>query len=243
VAPRTAGGGDDAGAARRARHQGAGFGGRYIPGAVQGGKLKKLPKGRTVADYLSPDQQARLALLERKNGDSWRQQSMLITGFGLLTKELRFNRDTADSATDVVRKAARKARIPAKPVGTVRGKDLIDSLFAAAPETHLPCLVAAMGAVEAGSEGVLRRGRDWTQYDVPAVMASPLEQALGQCWPWTDGVFGPELRQQWVSAVREALAKPGVTLAVVPLRVLAERGGVLDQLDKRGAAIKGPEWR
>jgi hypothetical protein len=30
---------------------------------------------------------------------------------------------------------------------------------------------------------------------------------------------------------------------VVPLRVLAESGGVLDQLAQRGFDISGPEWK
>jgi hypothetical protein len=90
---------------------------------------------------------------------------------------------------------------------------------------------------------VLHRGEDWTHFDVPGVMASPIEDALGACWPWTDGRYGPELRQQWGDAVEEALRQPGVTLAVVPLRVLAEGGGLLDRLKARGVAIKGPKWR
>jgi hypothetical protein len=34
-----------------------------------------------------------------------------------------------------------------------------------------------------------------------------------------------------------------VTLAVVPIRVLAEEGGVLDQLKARDLDISGPRWR
>ena len=88
-----------------------------------------------------------------------------------------------------------------------------------------------------------QRGRDWTELDVPAVMASPIEDALGSCWPWTDGRYGPELRRQWDAALEAALREPGVTLAVVPLRVLAESGGVLDRLKARGVVVKGPRWR
>ena len=62
-------------------------------------------------------------------------------------------------------------------------------------------------------------------------------------WPRTDGRFATELRQQWVDAVRTAIARLGITLAVVPLRMLAEPGGLLDQLDARGAEINGPAWR
>ncbi|MGQ2928952.1 MAG: hypothetical protein ACT6Q3_00635 [Sphingopyxis sp.] len=77
---------------------------------------------------------------------------------------------------------------------------------------------------------------------MPAVMANPLERALGRCWPWTNDGFGPALRQQWVGAINDAAAKPGVTLAVVPLLVLAEPDGVLDRLRAQGLPIVGPAW-
>lgn len=207
------------------------------------GKLKHLPAGHTTADYLTPAEQARLTSIEGQTHQSYGGQSMLITGFGLLTKELRFNHDTADDASEVVRDTARDRKIATRPVGVLRGKEILDSLFSAAPETHVPCLHAAMAAYENGPDGVQQRGRDWTDLDVSSVMASPIEDALGSCWPWTDGRYGPELRRQWDDALEAALRQPGVTLAVVPLRVLAEGGGVLDRLKARGVVIKGPVWR
>jgi hypothetical protein len=140
-------------------------------------------------------------------------------------------------------KAARSAGIPAEPVGTLRGEDMLDSLADAPPASHLPCLEAAMRATELGPDLIEQRGADWRAYDVPAVMANPLEVALGKCWPWADQEVGGELRGQWTDAIYAATDGAGVTLAVVPLRVLAEADGVLDQLERRGLDIVGPAWR
>jgi hypothetical protein len=145
--------------------------------------------------------------------------------------------------TDVVRKAARKADVPAEPVGTVRGEDMLDNLAEAPPASHLACLDAAMSAAEQGPALIEQRGADWRAFDVPAVMANPLEIALGRCWPWADPQMGAELRGQWTDAIDRATRTRGVTLAVVPLRVLAERDGVLDRLSGRGLDVSGPEWR
>ena len=209
----------------------------------KGGKLTRLPKGRVAADYLDAVQIARLRALETRFDQDYSQKNFLMTAFDLLSKRLSFNRDTTDDASDIVRKAASRGNIPAQPVGEVRGEDMIDNLFAAAPETHIPCLDAAMTAAEAGPDIVTARGQAWTEFDVPAVMGNPLEQALGRCWPWTNDGFGPELRQQWVGAINDAAKKPGATLAVVPLLVLAEPDGVLDRLKAQGLAITGPAWR
>ena len=208
----------------------------------KGGALTKLPKGRVAADYLDAKQMVRLHALETRFDQDYARANFLMTAFDLLSKRLSFNKDTADDASDVVRKAARQSKIPTQPVGEVRGEDMLDNLFAAAPETHIPCLEAAMAATEAGGDVVTDRGRAWTEFDVPAVMANPLEEALGRCWPWTTDGFGTELRQTWVGAIREASGQPGVTLAVAPLRILAEKDGVLDQLKSQGLPISGPAW-
>lgn len=209
----------------------------------KGGKLTKLPDGRVAADYLDTERLARLRALETRYGQSYDRRNFLMTAFDLLSKRLAFGKDTGDDVTDVVRKAARRGDIPTRPVGEVRGEDMIDNLFAAAPATHLPCLDAAVAAAETGPDIVTARGRAWTRFDVPAVMANPLETALGRCWPWTDNSFGAALRGQWIEALDEAIAQPGVTLAVVPIRVLAESDGVLDQLERRGLQVEGPAWR
>lgn len=208
-----------------------------------GGKFTKLPGKTEASQYLTPQQWGRLQALGTAHDEDYSRSSFLLTSFQLLSKELRFNRDTGDDATDVVRKAADKANVPTTRAATLRGEDLLDNLAEAPPETHIPCLTAAMDALEAGPDIVEKRGADWRRYDVPAVMANPLEKALGKCWPWADEQVGGELRTIWVTSIAEAATAKGTTLAVVPLRVLAESGGVLDQLDARGFDIAGPAWK
>lgn len=208
-----------------------------------GGKFTKLPDDSVASDYLDAAQWTRLEKLGTAQEKDYSRQSFLITSFQLLRKELRFNRDTADDASDVVKDAAEKANVPITRAATLRGEDIIDNLAEAPPAAHIPCLAAAMDAVEVGPDIVEQRGADWRRYDIPAVMANPLETALGRCWPWADETLGSELRTIWVEQIAEASSAKGVTLAVVPLRVLAESGGVLDQLAQRGFDVSGPEWK
>lgn len=208
-----------------------------------GSKFTKLPDKTVASEYLTADQWARLSALGTAHDEDYARQSFLMTSFQMLRKELRFNRDTADEPSDVVSKAADKADVPTTRAGTLRGEDIIDNLADAPPAAHIPCLNAAMNAVEAGPDIVEKRAADWRRYDIPSVMANPLESALGQCWPWADETLGSELRTIWVDKIAEVAAAKGTTLAVVPLRVLAESGGVLDQLDARGFDISGPEWK
>lgn len=208
-----------------------------------GGKLTKLPDKTVASDYLDSAQLQRLEALAAAHKEDYSRQSFLLTSFRMLREELRFNRDTARDASDVVKDAAEKADVAITRAATLRGEDVIDNLFEAPPTAHIPCLVAAMDAVEAGPQIVEERATSWRRFKIPAVMNNPLEAALGQCWPWADETLGSELRTIWVDRIAEASAAKGTTLAVVPLRVLAESGGVLDQLDARGFDIAGPPWK
>ena len=205
--------------------------------------LTRLPGDTTSAEYLTPEWQARLDALEALHRQDYSRQSFLIASSDLLTDRLRFNRDTTEDAGDVVNRAARRGRIPVDSIAVARGDELVENLLTAPPETLAPCMTAAIAATEAGPEGLVARGQAWTRFHVPAVLASPLQIALGQCWPWGDPTLGPQLRAAWLEAIDAALAQDGATMAVAPLTVLAEPGGVLDTLEARGFEVDGPEWK
>lgn len=209
----------------------------------RGGRFTKLPNKSVAADYLDDAQLARLEVLEARYDKDYSRSSFLMSAFDLLARRLDFDDDTTKDATDIVRKAARRADVPLDRPPQFRGEDLLDDLAGADPASHIPCLEAAMTATEAGQSIIEKRGRDWRSFDVPAVMANPLEIALGQCWPWADPEIGAEIRDAWTGMIAEAAQSDGVTLAVVPLRVLAEEDGVLDQLEARGLPVAGPAWR
>lgn len=221
---------------------------KFSPGDVlrlifRGGRFTKLPDGTVAADYLTAEQRARLAVLEAEYDVDYDRRSFLMSAFDLLARRLDFDNDTIDDATDVVRKAADRADVPIMRPDRFRGEDLLDNLAEAQPASHIACVNAAMAATEAGQGIIEKRGDDWRKFDVPSVMANPLEIALGTCWPWADEDLGDEIRDQWTGMIAVAAQDSGVTLAVVPLRVLAERDGVLDQLEARGFPIGGPDWR
>lgn len=203
-----------------------------------------MPVGQTTANYLDAEWQGRLdALMVNERNEDWRRTSLLVTAFSLLSDRTGLDQRSDNDATDVVKQAARRHRIPVTPVGFVRGDELIDSLVNAPQSYHVPCVQTAIAAAEHGADGAASRARDWAARRVPEVLASPLDEALYLCWPWGDPQVAPELRGQWHDAANRELNRPGVTLAVVPLRVLAERDGVLDRLEAQGLDVLGPEWR
>lgn len=206
--------------------------------------LTSLPNGTTSADYLEPEWQARLDAVEARIDEDYSRRSFLLAPGDLLREGAGYGRDTTDDAGDVVRRAARAARTPVRPVeAETRGDQMIEDLLSAPPATRLVCMHAAIQAAEAGQEAVLARGLAWTRLQVAEVMASPIQQALEQCWPWGDPALGPALKTAWVATIDNALTEPGVTMAVAPLGLLAEPGGVLDRLEADGLDVVGPPWK
>lgn len=204
--------------------------------------IGRLPDGQTTADILPPELEARLErVMAAERSEVWRSQSLVGVGFDLLKKAGLEN--GGRGANDVVRRAARRARVEGEPVGSVRGDEMIENLISAPPAVYIGCITAAVAAAEAGPEGAAARLDDWRSLKVPMVIANPLDQATGLCWPSGDPDIAPVLRTQWAEATRTALTQPGVTLAVAPLRILAEAGGVLDQLEVGGLDVVGPVWK
>ncbi len=204
-----------------------------------------MPRGQTTADYLTPEYQARLeAIMAGERNQDWRTRSLLFVGFDLMQDKAGYTgRRGGDDAMDVIRRAARRARVDARPVGTVRGDELIDSLITAPQTAHVPCVEAAIAAAELGPDAARERAEDWRSLRVADVVASPIDRALNECWPWGDPEIAPQLRQQWAAAIETAMISPGVTMGVAPIRLLADEGGVLDGLKARGFEVVGPEWR
>ena len=209
----------------------------------RGRTVSQLPEGRTSADYLDADLQARLerVMADERDAD-WRTQSFFLLAIDLTDGKAGMRRGGRD-AEDAVREAARRSRVEGRSVGFVRGDEIIDNLITLPPETYRPCIAAAVTAAEVGPDLYPQRAEDWRARRVPEVIANPLDFALSQCWPWGDPEIGPQLRGQWLTALSDAAELPGVTLAVAPLRLLAEPGGVLDGLEADGFDIVGPEWR
>jgi len=207
--------------------------------------IARMPRGQTSADYLTPEWQTRLdAVMAGERNQDWRGKSLLILGFDLMQDKAGYSgRRGGDDAMDVIRRAARRARVDTRPVGTVRGDELIDSLIEAPQSAHVPCVEAAIAAAELGPDAARQRAEDWRARRVADVVASPIDRALNECWPWGDPEIAPQLHQQWAAAIETALISPGVTMGVAPIRLLAEEGGVLDGLEARGFEVVGPEWR
>jgi hypothetical protein len=203
--------------------------------------MGSLPKGQSLSAIAGPDAMRRLAALRAKGavrGD-YDQRHPLHLGRDLRDRakgDIKFGR----SAAEYVRRAIKDYKLTLVPAEKSKAKPLIKDLFASTPQEHLPCLEASIAMAEGGPAAVQARSDAWAARRVPEVLASPADRFEAVCWPTAEIVEpGAEL----IGEMKQLLAEPQVTVAVLTLRSLAEPGGVLDGLEAAGFDIQGPVWK
>jgi hypothetical protein len=225
----------------------------YAPSlAAKAKKMGTLPEGQTLARHLRADQYRRLAALgpggwlkpgfERRHplqvAHDLIQEAIGRPGGGFISvSKVRPGYGDADG---YIKAAVKRYHLNLVPIPTARLKPVMKAFLAASPAEHVPCLMAAVALAEAGRGENRLRSDHWANRRVPEVLASAAQQALETCSPETmRRDVSPEVRR----TVRGLLDQPLVTVAVLELGALAERGGILDELQAQGFEIKGPAWR
>ena len=203
-----------------------------------------LPDNGTLEQVLSAQDYARLLpLMAGEKDENWKRVRPLMVAMDLVQDQAGERQSREPGIERAARRMARRANVQVHQVGVVRGEELVETLISSPPSTQVDCLRAAMGAAEYGPTAMADRAQAWGQLDVKAVLASPLDAAMDECWPWGDPAVRGRLRQEWVAAISRAINDHGVTLAIAPVRTLGEVNGVLDQLVAAGFEIDGPEWK
>lgn len=203
--------------------------------------MGSLPKGQSLSAIAGPDAIRRLAALRAKGAvrADYDRRHPLHLGRDLRERakgDIKFGR----SAADYVRRAVKDYKLTLVPIEKSKAKPLVKDLFASTPQEHLLCLDASIAMAEAGPAAVQARSDAWAARRVADVLASPVDKFEALCWPTAEIVEpGAEL----IGEMRQLLAEPQVTVAVLTLRSLAESGGVLDGLEAAGFDIRGPAWK
>ena len=209
-----------------------------------------LPKGQTLQQIATPDQWARLVAL--------RDRGIIKPGFErkhpyhlaiTLQASVRTNQKRIPGANAYVRRFVRKNKSKEIPLAQASVKEITADFFGSDPRMHMACLMDAVTLVEAGPAGIQARANAftarsaaWAARRVPEALAARTDNGRQACWP-EGGRFDLAQEASLRPTVRGLMTKPEVTLAVLSLDSLAERGGILDDLVAAGFDVSGPRWR
>ncbi|MFO1013317.1 MAG: TraB/GumN family protein [Caulobacteraceae bacterium] len=140
-----------------------------------------------------------------------------------------------------IRQIARAKRVTARPATTYPIVPLFRNVERnVTPAIGLACLEDALTEVEAGAVKARATGPAWARGDVRGALAA--QRGFEKCLSLLPGI--PDRTRQDMAAetaaVVRALGRPGHAVAVLPLRGLVARGGVLEQLRARGYEVRTP---
>ena len=128
-------------------------------------------------------------------------------------------------------------------IASYKAAGVLDQLVELPEAQSEAALADAVAGVGYGLDHVAAAGRAWAAGDLRAVRANissaetPLIVFLHT--PAGRGL-GARSADDTTEALRSALAKPGVTVAVLRLGALVQAGGALDRLRAEGVAVTEP---
>ena len=144
-----------------------------------------------------------------------------------------------------MRVLAKKHHVSVEEVKMAGVGDVMDFLKVLPPATENTCVEAALVTVDSGLPRLVERAQAWANGNVERIekLASPPEVdaclAALQAGKGASDLFA-QMRQSWLAAMQKYLRSDSVTVAVVNMDMVLERGGLLDELRARGYEVDVP---
>jgi hypothetical protein len=215
-------------------------------------KMEHLPKGDTLANYLSAAQMTRLAALRDRGllKPGFETRRPIFAAYDLIESAkgerssggfLSISRvDWKSDPEAFVRNGVHKYRLRLVPMRKASLNGTLAQLASTPPAAQVPCLLAAAAAAEAGPAAFHARSQAWVRKRVADVLAAPSEKAFTTCASVVrSGPSPAEIESSLTSALRQPLT----TIAVLELSSLAAPSAMLDRLAAAGFEIIGPPWK
>jgi hypothetical protein len=218
----------------------AGIGDLFGAMALRG----KLKAGAAIEPSLPEDLRARFAagaaaLKQRpEHYDGWKPA---IAGL-LMVADFRRRAGVQDTQPLAeARSQAARQGVRSAPAATYKAIPFLKSLAGDLTEqVNHACLADSLQEIEAGQGRVRAAAEAWARGDVRGALTA--ERGYEKCLA-SFPEFSAQVRRNMAdeaAAISHDLQAPGVSVAVIPLRVLVARDGVLAQLGARGYEVRTP---
>ena len=205
--------------------------------------------GRRLKDVLPPELYRRFATQRARyanDADKWERYRPILAAAFL--EESAFRQVGLSTRIDLgaaVRTLASKHDVRIEEVRMAGVRDILDVLKAVPAATENKCMAAALSTIEIGLPRLIERAGAWTRGDIDAMQRLPDSSEDIACRSALVADAGSadllaQIERAWLSAIDEHMHGNDITLAVVNIDLLLERGGLLDELRARGYAVEAP---
>ena len=209
------------------------------------GRLQN-PQGRTLSQVLSPgDFQAYAHAVARshlpaKHYDRYRP---VVAGAALIGDVRRAEGLSSEKPVSTVQRLARQLQVRVQTMGRIKAAPLLKIVLSLDEAHGLACFRQEMAEIAWETAGARAAAEAWGRGDVSRLRQLRSQIGLAQCLEDLPGIQALTERgtADAVTAIDEALSRPGKTVALVDLTYLDRTNGLLDRLKARGAVISVPD--
>jgi uncharacterized protein YbaP (TraB family) len=211
--------------------------------------LLMVPGGRTLKDMMAPDLYNRFETLRARynsDPDKWaRYRPIIATAF---LEQAALRQVGLSAHLDIgneVRALARKHDVRIEELKIAGVRDFLDALKAMPPATENTCVVAALATIETGLPRLVARAQAWVTGDLERIESLPESAEVEACLASLSGDARAsdllaQIRRTWLESLDAHMRAGDVTVAVINMDLLLERGGLLAQLKERGYSVDAP---
>ena len=203
--------------------------------------------GKRLKDVMPPGLHARFALQRAKytaDSDKWERYRPIIAAAFL--QQAAFHQVGLSTRLDLgaaVRTLAKKHHVRIEELKIAGVHDVLDALKTMPPATENSCVEASLVTVEKDLPRLVERARAWATGDVERIERLHEPSEVDACRAALDEGASDLIalvRRTWLDSLEKYLRSGGVTVAVVNMDMLLEKGGLLDELRAQGYNIDSP---
>jgi uncharacterized protein YbaP (TraB family) len=205
--------------------------------------------GKRLKDVMPPPLYARFSALRQQyheSSDKWEHYRPIIAAaFLQRTVFHAVNLSTQLDLGAAVRMLAEKHKVRVEELKIAGVHDALDALKTMPLATENACVEASLVTMEKDLPRLRDRADAWASGNIERIRSLREPSEVDACRAALDaGTGAAELiatvRRTWVYNMEHYLHHDGVTVAVVNMDMLLEKGGILDELRAKGYAIEGP---
>ena len=208
-----------------------------------------LPGGKRLKEVMPPALHARFAAQRAKytsDPEKWERYRPIIASAFL--QQAAFHQVGLSTRLDLgaaVRALAGKHHVRIEELKIAGVHDFLDALKTLPPATENACVEASLTTIEKDLPRLVDRAQAWATGNLERIESLHEPPEVDACRAALDEGVGASdliatLRRTWLERMERYLDAGSVTVAVVNIDLLLEKGGLLEKLRARGYTIDPP---
>lgn len=208
-----------------------------------------LSGGKRLKDVMPPALHARFATQRAKftnDSGKWERYRPIIASAFL--QQAAFHQVGLSTRLDLgaaVRTLANKHHVRVEELKIAGVRDFLEALKTMPPATENACVEASLATIEKDLPRLVERAQAWATGNLERIESLHEPPEVDACRAALDEGVGASdliatLRRTWLERMEKYLNGGGVTVAVVNMDMLLEKGGLLDELRAKGYTIDPP---